>query len=252
MTVDSVYLESAVCARMLTMKHWFRVSFILCRYKARSVHFAYIVSSLGIFIFFFIFFSTYNSLTFAVVILAVALLHVSLFSIYIFFRFSGSTSHENRIEEQYSIQFEKHRPQWCRSSRWFWFCFSRISTTTFEQTVCVEIKVSRNFFPLIFFCCDRDQKQNWQNKKKEIIFDFCDFDENKFIIWKTFWNFSLFKIPFDFIYCYQKTWINRCFFIANLKCLLTKTEIWFLLWSFVAISNYFFFLLLLLNILVNI
>lgn len=44
-----IYLVSAVCARMLTMKHWFRVSFILCRYKARSVHFAYIVSSLGFF-----------------------------------------------------------------------------------------------------------------------------------------------------------------------------------------------------------
>lgn len=136
-----------MCARMLTMKHWFRVSFLLCRYKARSVHFAYIVSSLGILGFFFILL-----IFFFVVVVVVCLkkqytIHLLLLSshwpsrcfmylccyfcfigwlvvvvvisIYIFFRFSGSTSHENRIEEQYSIQFEKHRPQWCRSSRWF-------------------------------------------------------------------------------------------------------------------------------------
>lgn len=29
-----IHLKSTVCARMLTMKHWFRVSFIFCRYKA--------------------------------------------------------------------------------------------------------------------------------------------------------------------------------------------------------------------------
>lgn len=122
-SVDSlwIYLETAVCARMLTMKHWFRVSFILSVIR-RAVHFAYIVSSLVfIFIWFekFAFFSTKQTIHllffFTVVTLAVVLCIFFIYTYTYFFslRFSGSTSHENQIEERYSIQFEKHRPMWC-------------------------------------------------------------------------------------------------------------------------------------------
>lgn len=121
-SVDSlwIYLETAVCARMLTMKHWFRVSFILSVIR-RAVHFAYIVSSLVfIFIWFekFAFFSTKQTIhLFFFYCRHAGRRFVYFFYIYmhVFFslRFSGSTSHENQIEEQYSIQFEKHRPMWC-------------------------------------------------------------------------------------------------------------------------------------------
>lgn len=122
-SVDSlwIYLETAVCARMLTMKHWFRVSFILSVIR-RAVHFAYIVSSLVfIFIWFekFAFFSTKQTIHLLFFLLSSRWPSFCVFFLYIhtriFFslRFSGSTSHENQIEERYSIQFEKHRPMWC-------------------------------------------------------------------------------------------------------------------------------------------
>lgn len=61
--------------------------------------------------------------------------------------FSGSTSYENQIEEQYSIQFEKHRPMWCivRLAN-----FKHISEITSKQSVCAKVSKFMNN-PLVWF-----------------------------------------------------------------------------------------------------